>query len=216
MRAIPTQGESMFLQANLELQDLKAAVDRITPLVLRLSDVDHPRHGLRIERPDRVELVPGQGLRIVATVHLDWTVAGVHVPITATSAEVLLIPAVVLKDGHQELQFSFQLEAIDLRHVPDILDESIIERVNKGLEADDSKLSWNFLETLTFGFDMPARLESVNKITLAAQQGMVRITAEGFYLAVSYQADVARAPIAETEPLEPLEKKGKSAPALAA
>jgi hypothetical protein len=203
----------MFLQANFGLEDLKVTLDRLTPLEIKLSDADHPRHSLRIERPDRVELVPGRGLRIVATVHLNWTVAGVHLPITATSAQVLLTPAVVEKAGHEELQFSFQLEEIDVRHVPDILDDPILERVNKGLAADDSKLSWNFLKTLTFGFDMPARLESVNKITLAAQQGMVRITTEGLHLAVSYQADVARAPIAETEPIE---KEGKSAPALAA
>ena len=189
----------MLLQANITRADLGSFLRRLTPLAIRLSDVDHPVREVVIAPPDRVELVADRGLRVVTTLSLHWTMAGLEVPITATSAQLLLLPALVATEDRQALVFSFHLEAVDLRHVPAMFDETIRDRINKAFEKEDAKLSWDFLRSLTFGFEMPARVSSVNRITLRADGGTLRVSEEGFHLGVSFETEVVRASLSPND-----------------
>ena len=180
----------MILQTNLTRVDLGHFLAMLTPLTIRLSDPADPLRELVVAPPDSIELVPGRGLRLVTTLLLSWTLAGVDVPIRASSAQLLFLPALAVKDGREELIFSLLLEAIDLRHVPGFLDTTILERINKAFAEDDATISWDFLKTLSFRFQMPARVSSVSGITLAAVGGTVKVTEEEIQLTATFETAV--------------------------
>jgi len=66
----------MLLQATLSLADLTDAMERFTPLEIRLGDLEGKQRTLFVERPSRVTLVPDRGLRIETTARPDWTIGG--------------------------------------------------------------------------------------------------------------------------------------------
>jgi hypothetical protein len=183
----------MFLQAHIDLADLARFLAELTPLAVDLSDTNGPLSDLRIERPEGIGLVPDRGLRVLTSLRFTATIAGVRVPVTASSAQLLLVPAIAARGGHAQLVFSVEVEAIDLRHVPAMLDATILERVNEALAKDAARPAWDFLKTLSFGFAMPARMEPVTRITLKATDGKVRVTEAGLDLTVPFEAHALRA-----------------------
>jgi len=190
----------MLLQANLSRGDLAHFLGMLTPLTIRLSEPAGPLHELVISPPDTIELVPARGLRIVTTLLLSWTVAGVEVPIKANLAQLLLLPTIAVRDGRNALVFSLLLEAIDLRHVPGFLDAPILERINRAFAEQDATLSWDFIKTLSFDFKMPSRMTSVDRITLNAGKGVVRVTGEAIHVAVSFETAAVLASDAAASP----------------
>jgi hypothetical protein len=132
------------------------------------------------------------------------------IPVTATSTQLLLIPTVVTKDGRDELSFSGEIEAIDLRHVPHLVEEVVLTHVNKALATEPARFGWNYIKTLTFGFDMPTRIHPVEQITLGAGSGKVAVTEEAVLLTVFFEAGVRRGAaevaeeVTEAAPSEPM------------
>ncbi|MGO8999836.1 MAG: hypothetical protein ACLQVI_41450 [Polyangiaceae bacterium] len=182
----------MIVQANISRVDLGSFLDELMPLVIELSADDFPLREVHIQRPERTELVAGRGLRIFTHLVLHGVTGGVRAPIAGSSAQILLTPSIGARDGHEVLAFSFRLESIDLPHVPGVLDEKVLERINRAFVKDDARLSWDFARTLAFGFSMPRSMRSVKRVTLRAQEGGVRVTEEGFSMAVFFETEVSR------------------------
>jgi hypothetical protein len=180
----------MMLQATVDLEDLTAALGRLTPLEFRLGDPDGAERVLFVERPDRVTLVPDKGLRIETTARLRWTIAGIVVPVTVSSAQLLLTPEIEQKNGRDILHFSFFVEHADLKHVPAFVDTRIIDQVNESLRADGARVEWDFLRTLTFSIKLPPRLKSAQRFDLDAQWGAVKVTDRGLVFSVGYHSAV--------------------------
>jgi hypothetical protein len=206
----------MHLQATIGLRDLNHFFEKLTPLEIELADTDGPLERIHIQRPDLIEMVPGRGVRLVTTLFMHCKIAGVSIPVTATSARLLLLPAILPKNGHTELAFSFELEDVDLRHVPHLVEEKLLPRINEALSSEKARLSWNFRKTLTFGFALPARVRPVERITLGAGDGAVFIATDGLRFTVSYETDVLRSPApAEAVTGEPAPASGAAAPSTA-
>jgi len=180
----------MLLQATFGLDDLIDALQRFTPLELRLGDLEGKDRTLFIERPERVTLVPERGLRIETTARLKWTVAGISVPVTVQAAQLLLIPEIAQREGRDVLRFQLVLESADLKHVPAFLDAKVVDEVNEALQADDARPTWGFLDTLSFSVGLPARLVSARAFELNAYWGAMKITDAAVIFTVSYNAAV--------------------------
>jgi hypothetical protein len=185
-----TYDVTMLLHATLGLDDLTDAIQRFTPLEVRLGDPDGNERTLVVERPERVSLVPDRGLRIATTARLTWTIAGVVVPVTVQAAQILLLPEIAEKDGHDVLRFQLVLESADLKHVPAFLDAKVVDQVNEALRADDARPVWRFLETLSFVVALPERLRSARTFELEAKWGTMKITEEAAVFTVSYASAV--------------------------
>lgn len=183
----------MLLQATLGLDDLTDAMQRFTPLEIRLGDLEGKERTLVVERPDRVALVPDRGLRIETTARLSWTIAGVVVPITVQAAQLMLLPEIVQRDGRDVLRFLLVLEGANLKHLPAFVDAKVVEEVNQALQADDARPTWGFLETLSFSVRLPARLRSARTFELNARWGAMKITDAAVVFTVSYNAAVKMA-----------------------
>jgi hypothetical protein len=183
----------MLLQATLGLDDLIDAMQRFTPLEIRLGDLEGKERTLFVERPRRVTLVRDRGLRIETTARLNWTIAGVVVPVTVQAATLLLLPEIAQKDGRDVLRFQLVLESAELKHVPAFLDTKVVDQVNEALLADDARPTWRFLETLSFAVGLPERLRSARTFELDAKWGAMKITDDAVIFTVSYNAAVKMA-----------------------
>ncbi|HSQ64543.1 MAG TPA: hypothetical protein VLM85_15070 [Polyangiaceae bacterium] len=183
----------MLLQATLSLDDLSDAMERFTPLEIRLGDLEGKERTLFVERPSRVTLVPDRGLRIETTARLNWTIAGVVVPVTVQAAQIILLPEIAQKDGRDVLRFQLVLESADLKHVPAFLDAKVVDQVNEALQADDARPTWHFLETLSFIVGLPKRLKSARTFELEAKWGAMKVTGDAVVFTVSYDSAVKMA-----------------------
>jgi len=64
-------------------------------------------------------------------------------------------------------------------------DESLLDRINEKLAAQDDLLVWRFAEKLDFHLAMPERIETPHAIHIRTKWGQVKITAEALVLAIS-------------------------------
>ena len=180
----------MLLQVTLDLESLSSTIHQLLPFEIRLSDADGPDHTLFVDRPEHLEIVADRGLRMDAPARLRWTIAGVAVPVTVTSARILLIPEIAEREGHDYLSFSFFVEQADLKHVPAFIDDKVVDKVNEALRSEGARLEWKFLDTLTFGCDLPASIKPKRRLELNPRWGALKITEEAFICSVSYHSAI--------------------------
>jgi hypothetical protein len=177
----------MWLQALFTEEDLTAVLSRLTPARIAL-DKDDPDRFLWVSKPESLRLEPDRSINITVRAQVRWDVLGVGVPITLKRVTLSLKPAVRTHEGRQIMTFGVQLEEADLSGVPAFIEKSLVGRVNQALEASEAKLSWAFLETLDFKFDIPV-IEPTRKMSLYARFGSTQVTPDGLTLVVGWGVD---------------------------
>ncbi|MDF2694645.1 MAG: hypothetical protein K0S65_3028, partial [Labilithrix sp.] len=106
----------MLLSAVVTRDELALLVESITPL--RVVIDERRGRSMTVTRPHAIELVPERGLRIRGAARMSWDVAGVGIPVTLQSWQVLVAPRIATRGGSQVLAFEPVLENVDLKHVP--------------------------------------------------------------------------------------------------
>jgi hypothetical protein len=178
----------MWIEAILSQDDLVQMVAQLTPLKMRLgNDGD-----LLIHDASKVTLLPGVGVRVVCKAKLHWPVLGINMPVTLHSLTLDLVPKIAERTGHNELVFKLRIEAADIAGIPGMIDDRIMEKVNKELAEDRAELTWNFIKTLSHDFALPRSLEPLDSIDLKVAWGEVKVTDETLVFAVSYHPHVTR------------------------
>lgn len=188
----------MLLTAAVTKQELVALVEALAPLRITI-DAARSR-SITLGRP-RLELVPDTGIRLRGDARITWDVAGVAIPVTLKSWQVLLVPRVVTqgagaadaphKRKSRVLTFEPVIEELDLKLVPGFLDDKIAKAIKDGIAQHKEKLTWDFARVLTRQLALPARLGS-GSFLLAAVDGAVGITADDVRLTLRFDAQVAR------------------------
>lgn len=181
----------MWLQATFTREDIATFLDAFFPLRVVLEG---GKRKLFLGKPDAVELVPGRGLRVVAHGRVLWPVLGVTVPVSVPAVRILLEPRIETREDpsgtHDVLAFHLQVEDLDVKNVPGVVETPVVNLINADLEKNGAVFAWKFTDTLSFKFPLPQSLAPANAIELAAKWGEARIAEEGLTLAVSFRADV--------------------------
>src|SRR5688500_12552077 len=99
----------MKLSLSITKAEVVRLVEEATPLKI---DLGHKR-SVSFGRPELVELVPRTGLRIRGDAKMVWEVAGLTLPITLRTWQLLLVPSIVRRDGTLVLAFDPVLEDLD-------------------------------------------------------------------------------------------------------
>ena len=172
------------LSALLDRDTLRSLLEQLTPLRVALDEQD-PNRFFLIDRPDLLEFVAGTGVRIRTSARLQWTLAGMIIPLTVKSATFLLEPWLSPPPHLGRLNFRLQLEQMDLKNVPAMVDEQVALRANKFLGALGETLGWSFGETLSARLAMPAHLEPMEAFTLSAGAASVEVLTDALRLDVS-------------------------------
>ena len=173
-----------LITAVLDQSTLHALLDELTPLRVGLDEKDDDRFFV-INQPDLIEFVAGTGVRIRTSARMQWTLAGLAIPIKVNSATFLLEPWLSPTPHVGRLNFRLQVEQIDLKNVPDLVDEQVTLRANEHLAKLGETLGWSFGETLKLQLPMPPMLEPVEAFTLEAGSASVEVLADALRLVVA-------------------------------
>lgn len=171
----------MQLRAVVRRDDVIGLLEEITPLRVELSR--RPQRAVSIGRPTELDFVPGTGLRIRTSARITWDVAGLAVPVTARTIQLLLTPKLDQLEGGFVLSLEPKLEDFDLEAVPFFIDNKIASAVNDGIERQRSKLTWNLTRLL--GFDLPEKVSPPMRIDLGITDASVEVEAEALVIDVS-------------------------------
>ena len=164
---------SVQIAAIMDEPTIAALLRDLTPLTIGLGDADQAERWIEIHRPDRVALVPGEGLRIDTTAKLSWTVAGVSIAFTIQALSILLRPLIDVAAGRLNLLAT--IEQADLKNVPDVIDETIVSHVNERLAARPDALGWTFGKTLAVRLAMPASMAPLDAFEMRAEDAALEI-----------------------------------------
>jgi hypothetical protein len=185
----PRSTTDMWLEAILTNDDLLDVLRGFSPLEIRLGETG----SLALASPSTVSTILDEGIGVVCDATLHYPVLGIDLPVHMHSLTVLIHPAVVdLPAGAgQALVFTLQIDHTGLVLLPHRFDQSVTKRVNEELVKRHFELSWNFHETLSHVFQLPAAL-SVASLGLKVTGGKVKITADSLGFAVCFDTQVQK------------------------
>ena len=191
----------MQLSAVVTKDDLTLLVQQLTPFEIALGG----SRSAVLGRPQRIELVPDKGLRLRGDAKLSWDFAGLTLPVSLRTWQLLLEPTVVMaRDGSHSLRFDAEIEELDFRNVPAFLDGKIAAAINDGLASQKKKLAWAISRALGVRVELPKRLSPKGRFELVPRDVKLYITAEAIELAVQFESRVVHvlepAPISAQAP----------------
>src|SRR4051794_36701099 len=132
------------ITAVLDHQTVAELLSELTPLTINLGEGGQSNRWMQVERPDLVEFVAGQGVRLRTSAKLQWSVAGVPLSFTIQTVSILLKPVI----SGARLNVIPTIESADLKNVPERIDHGIVAHINTRLAAIPEALGWSFGETL--------------------------------------------------------------------
>jgi hypothetical protein len=178
----------LWIEAILTNHDCAEFIASITPLTIEL---DGPGRVLVVDPPTHVELVPTKGLRLAAAGHVSWSLGSLKLPVHVRVGSLLLTPTVETIYGRDALCFRVRVEHLDVKALPDFIDETLIHRINDTLARHDDMLVWRFAEALDRHVILPRRVESTDAVDIRVKWGELRITASALVLAMSLDVHAA-------------------------
>src|SRR5262245_26631641 len=125
----------MLLVAVASKDELVALIEELTPFTVAL---DH-RRAVTLGRPHTIELVPNRGLRVGGNAWITWDLAGVEIPVTVQQWQLLLVPKVKSVGRVHLVALEPVVEQLDLRLVPDFLEDRIANAIREGLAKKRDK-----------------------------------------------------------------------------
>ncbi len=180
----------MDIQALITPQELRDLLDEFLPCTIGL-DAEDDRKQVSLERPQSVKFLPDeQTIRVHTSGSVQWPVPVVGDTFSVDELVIDLLPSVQRRGADAALVFDARLKALDVRHVPSVLDDLLLRKINETLEELDLKGEWAFTSTLTnridvAGDELPFSALSmfVSSGSIAVETGGLRLTAPmDFYL----------------------------------
>lgn len=165
----------------------------LLPIVIPLDDGEGLGHRwVKIDPARHLELSVDEGVRLVTSGELRWTVGPVPVTVTVQSLALMLRPVVVGTGAESRVLFRPALEQADLRNVPALLDRGVVRLVNRALEARSQRLAWHFGRTLAVRFALPDALVPLEAAAVAVETARLRVRADALELTVLLAMHISR------------------------
>lgn len=180
----------MWIEASLTKEDLVDIAKKFAPLEIRLGD----KGGfLRLSDPREVYLIPTVGLHLVCSGHLSWPVLGMKVPVKLHSLRVRVRPEIDKRVGGDVLEIKLDVEHVDVAAIPELVDDTITDVINRELARKELRLTWDFTTTMTHVFSLPNAFANPRLLGLDVIGGHLRIAEAAIVLAIAFEADTDRA-----------------------
>ena len=185
---------AVWIEASLTKEDLVDLAKKFAPLEIRLGD----KGGfLRLTDPREVYLIPTVGIHIVCSGYLSWPVLGVKVPVKLHSLRVRVRPEIDKRPGGDALEIKLDIEHVDVAAIPDLVDDTITDVINRELSRNELRLEWDFTTMLTHLFDLPRAFVNPRSLVLKVIGGHLRIAEDALVLAIAFESDTDRAPASQ-------------------
>ena len=192
----------MKFSARLEEDALRRRLDEILPITILLDD-DRGMEGrwVTIGRAQKVDVIPGEGLRLAASGELRWPIKTLPVTVRIASLQLLIRPIVVGQGPSTRVLFRPLIERADFERLPDFVDRGIVAIVNLALEARSQHLAFHVADTLCQRFALPTTLVPLETARIDVVSAALTIEATAIELGVSLEMEVARVGSAAASPV---------------
>jgi hypothetical protein len=184
----------MDIRARLDEETLRRMLGDILPITVLLDD-DRGTDGryLTIGRAERLDLIPGEGVRLATSGELRWPFKVVPLTFALNGLQILVRPIVVGEGLSTRVLFRPRIEHIDFQKLPDFVDRGILALVNRTLEARSQLLSWHVADSLCQRFPLPVTMVPLEIASVDVVSASLTIDRAGIELAVSLDMGVTRA-----------------------
>jgi hypothetical protein len=165
----------------------------LLPITILLDEAqDLGGRWVRIHPVQHLEISVAEGVRLITSGQLRWTVGFLPVTITVERLVVMLRPIVVGTGAASRLLFRPVLEEADLRNVPAMLDRGVVGLVNGALERRSERLAWDFGRTLALRFLLPDALDPLEAAAVDVEAARLRVRDDVLELTVTLTMHISR------------------------
>ena len=183
----------MHIAVELEEATLRQLLAELLPITIVLDEAQGlDGRWIRIDPARDLWFSASEGIRIVTSGALRWSLGPFPVTITAQSLALLLRPQVVGTGRAGRLLFRPVIEAADLQNVPDMLDRGVVGLVNQALETRSERLAWDFGRVLELCFPLPDTLVPLEAATVGVDTAQLRVRADALELTLSVPMHISR------------------------
>ncbi len=191
----------MNVAFTLRLAELERIILAAAPLRIDLSNAEVGKRVIDIESVSRVELVAGEGIRIVGAGKITWPVLGLNVPVTLDKASVKLLPhAEATANGALSLRLRILIESADVPMIPEFAEISVIKKVNDALVTSPPILDFDLRKLVNQHAALPDSFEPKTIFSSHLTSLDLAITYTEVHLSAVIGADLEREPVGPFAP----------------
>src|SRR5262245_24374413 len=182
----------MHITVELEKETLSQLLGDLLPITIVLDEARGlDGRWVRIQPVQHLE-IHAEGIRLITSGELRWTVGFLPVTITVERLVLILRPIVTGAGAASRLLFQPVLEEADLRHLPALLDRGIVELINGALEGRSERLAWDVGRTLALRFILPDALDPLEAAAVDVEAVRLRVRDEVLVLTVTLTMHISR------------------------
>ena len=183
----------MHITVELEKATLTQLLGELLPITIVLDEAQGlDGRWVRIQPVQHLEIRAAEGIRLITTGELRWTVGFLPVTITVERLVLMLRPIVTGAGAASRLLFRPVLEEADLRHLPALLDRGIVGLINGALEAHSERLAWDVGRTFALRFVLPDALDPLEAAAVDVEAVRLRVRDEVLELTVTLTMHISR------------------------
>ena len=183
----------MHLEVRIGRDDVHRLIRQFAPIRIHMTPTDEDRRWIELDEPHAIAMIPERGVSVTCSGRVRYALGPVKLPLSIRSIGILLRPLISKSDtGHHRLEFELQIEDSDLVAIPGVVDQAIMNRVNSALTPEATRMIWEFGATLTKSFQLPNRLEPLDRFDLVVNDAHVTVDELGLLLHVEMGAGLSR------------------------
>jgi hypothetical protein len=176
----------MDIKVRLDEVTLRRLLNDILPITVLLDDeLGIDGRWVAIGRAERLDLIPGEGLRLATSGELRWPLKVAPVTLTLNELQLVVRPIVVGEGPTTRLLFRPRIEHIDLERLPGFVDRGIVALVNRTLESRSQLLAWHLADSLRQRFSLPETLIPLETASVDVVSSALTIDEHGIELTVT-------------------------------
>jgi hypothetical protein len=183
----------MHIAVELGEATLRQLLGELLPITILLDEAPGlDGRWMRIDPARDLQLSVDEGIRIVTSGALRWSLGPLPVTLTVRSLALMLRPVVVGTGAAGRVLFRPVIEAANLQNVPDLLDRGVVRLVNRALQARSERLAWDFGRTLALRFVLPDALVPLEAAAVGVEAARLRVRPDALELTVSLTMHISR------------------------
>jgi hypothetical protein len=184
----------MEINVRLDEATLQRMLDEILPITVLLDDAGTPNgRWVMLERARRLELIPGEGIRLATSGAMRWPISFVPMTVRLAALQLLLRPIVVGDGAATRVRFRPLIEYADFERLPGFVDRGIVSIINRALETRSERLEWRVAESLALRFQLPETLVPLERARVDVVAAALTIDERGISVGVTLDVGVTRA-----------------------
>lgn len=173
----------MDFAIHMTRQEIFETIRAFMPVRIALSDRDHDGEADRwveIHDPRDLRIEPSEGVFLDFAMRIHWPLPLLPDDFTIRSVSGSLTPEIVCLDGSTSLALSLNVLELDIKNVPDAIDELIRNTVQQKLVAMQAKLVWKIAETMSVSIELPDWIDPRKVASIQAVDASVQMTPDAF------------------------------------